>query len=152
MQKHFTGQRSRILAAFLLLLLAVYSAFGQGTTGAIDITVTDNTGAVIPGAKVSALNLGTGAEYRTESDASGRAQFLLLRAGNYRVTVEQQGFEKLVRDGVIVNSAEIAYLGLKVSVGAVSETVTVEARSPLLQTEHATLGQVVEERQITGTP
>jgi hypothetical protein len=122
MQTYFTVQRSQIAALFLLLLFAALAAFGQGTTGAIDVTVTDNTGAVIPGAKVSALNLGTGAEYRTESDASGRAQFLLLHAGSYRVTVEQQGFEKLVRDGVIVNSAEIAYLGLKVSVGAVNET------------------------------
>jgi outer membrane receptor protein involved in Fe transport len=149
MQREF----SRLaLRSFLFLIAAVSAVFAQGTTGAIDVTVTDTTGSVVPGAKVTALNVGTGAQYRSESDSAGRSQFLLLRAGNYRVTVEQQGFEKLVRDGVIVNSTDIVHLDLKLSVGAVSETVTVAATSPLLQSEHATLGQVVEQRQITGTP
>ncbi len=137
---------------FLSLLLAACAAFGQGTTGAIDVTVTDTSGAAVPGAKVSAVSNGTGASYRTTSDAAGRAQFLLLRAGSYKVTVEQQGFEKLLRDGVIVNSADIVHIDLKLAIGAVSETVTVASTTPLLQSEHATLGQVVEQRQITGTP
>ncbi len=136
----------------LPLLIVIGSAFGQGTTGAIDVTVTDTSGSVVPGAKVTAVNLGTGAAYSAEADGAGRAQFLLLRAGTYSVTVEHQGFEKLVRDGVIVNSTDIERLNLKLAIGAVSETVTVAGTTPLLQSEHATLGQVVEQRQITGTP
>lgn len=145
--RHFAA-----LTFFSLLIAATPVVFAQGTTGAIDVTVSDTTGSVVPGAKVTALNLGTGAEYRGETDAGGRSQFLLLRAGNYRVVVEQQGFEKLIRDGVIVNSTDIVHLDLKLAVGAVSETVTVASTSPLLQSEHATLGQVVEQRQITDTP
>jgi outer membrane receptor protein involved in Fe transport len=152
-KKLFEGLFSSLSTrVFLTLLVVACAAFGQGTTGAIDITVTDTSGAAVPGAKVSAVNVGTGASYRTESDSGGRAQFLLLRAGSYRVTVEQQGFEKLLREGVIVNSTDIVHLDLKLAVGAVSETVTVAATSPLLQSEHATLGRVVEQRQITGTP
>ena len=103
----------RAAAYFLSLFAMAHSAFAQGTTGAIDVTVLDNTGSVIPGSKLTAINTGTGAEYRTESDAAGRGQFLLLRPGTYRVTVEQQGFEKLVRDGVIVNATEIVHLDMK---------------------------------------
>jgi outer membrane receptor protein involved in Fe transport len=143
---------SKMIAITLSLSLLVCAVFGQGTTGAIDVTVVDNTGAVIPGAKLTAVNTGTGATYRAQADAAGRGQFLLLRVGNYRVTVEQQGFEKLVRDGVIVNATDIVHLDLQLSVGAVSETITVAATTPLLQAEHATLGQVVEQRQITDTP
>src|SRR5579864_8393193 len=99
MHKGFLSQGS-ILGLFariiLALLIVAAAAFGQGTTGAIDVTVTDTTGSVVPGAKVTALNTGTGAEYRSEADSGGRAQFLLLRAGVYSVTVEQQGFDKLV--------------------------------------------------------
>jgi hypothetical protein len=137
---------------FLALLVVTAFAFGQGTTGGIDVTVTDSSGSTVPGAKVSTLNTGTGAQLRSQTDNSGRAQFPLLRVGTYNVTVEQQGFEKLVREGVIVNATDIVHLELKLSIGAVSQTLTIEATSPLLQTEHATLGQVVEQRQITGTP
>ena len=145
----FSGVFVRV---FICLFMAMLPAFGQGTTGAIDVTVTDNSGSVIPGAKVTAVSRETGAAFRTEADGGGRAQFLLLRAGTYNVTVEQQGFDKLQREGVIVNATDIVHLNLKLAIGAVNETVTVAETSPLLQSEHATLGQVVEQRQITGTP
>jgi outer membrane receptor protein involved in Fe transport len=141
-----------LVRLFLALLVVTVAAFGQGTTGGVDVTVTDSSGSTVPGAKVTALNTGTGAQLRVQTDNGGRAQFPLLRVGTYNVTVEQQGFEKLVREGVIVNATDIVHLDLKLSVGAVTQTMTVEATSPLLQTEHAVLGQVVEQRQITGTP
>src|SRR5579871_1310379 len=104
------------LRIFLSLLMAAFAAFGQGTTGAIDVTVTDNSGSVVPGTKLTATNTGTGAQYRSEADNGGRAEFLLLRAGTYTVTAEQPGFEKLVQNGVIVNSADIVHLDLKLAV------------------------------------
>src|SRR5689334_3254880 len=125
-------------ALCVLLLVVVHATFGQGTTGAIEVTVTDNTGSVVPGAKLTAVNTGTGAESRVESDAEGRAQFLLLRAGTYNITVEQQGFDKLVRQNVIVNATDIVGLNLKLAIGAINQTVTVADTSPLLQSEHAT--------------
>ena len=116
------------------------------------LLLTDASGSVVPGARITAVNTGTGAQFRSLSDNAGRAQFLLLRPGAYTVTAEQQGFERLVREGVIVNATDIVHLDLKLSVGAVTQTLTVAETSPLLQSEHATLGQVVEQRQITGTP
>lgn len=144
-----SGSFLRRIAALLVVTGCV---FGQGTTGGIDATVADSSGSIVPGARVTALNTGTGLQLRSQTDSNGHTQFPLLRVGTYTVTVEQQGFEKLVREGVIVDATDIVHLDLKLAVGAVTQTLTVEATSPLLQTEHAVLGQTVEQRQITGTP
>jgi outer membrane receptor protein involved in Fe transport len=138
---------------FIVCLVSMACAlFGQGTTGAIDVSVTDNSGGAVPGAAVTAVNTGTSAEFHAVTDEYGRCQFPLLRAGTYRVQVQHAGFEQLVRDGVIVNSTNMVQLDLKLAVGQVSETVTVAAQTPLLQTDQATMGQVVEQRQISSTP
>lgn len=136
---------------FCLLALAG-AAFAQGTTGTIDVQVSDSSGSAVPGASVTAVNTGTGAAAKTQSDQVGRCQFPLLRAGSYRITVEQQGFDKLVRDDVIVNATTTTHLDLRLTVGSRSETITVEASTPLLQTDQATMGSVVEGRQLTSTP
>ena len=114
--------------------------------------MTDTSGLAVPVAAVTVTNVDTGADYHAQSDDTGRCQFPLLRAGTYRVFVEHVGFEKLLQDGVIVNSTNIVHLDLKLALGAVTETVTVAAVTPLLQSEQATMGQVVEQRQITSTP
>ena len=124
----------------------------QGTTGAIDVTVTDTSGSVVPGASVTATNMETGAVSSAKSDDVGRCLLPLLRVGRYRIVVEQAGFQKLQRDDVIVNATETVRLDLRLAVGALSETVTVTEATPLLQSEQATMGHVVEQRQITSIP
>ena len=152
-QLHLFQSSRRLAVRTIFCLLAVAcTAFGQGTTGAIDVTVTDTSNSAVPGAVVTAVNVGTSAEFHAVTDEAGRCQFPLLHAGTYRVMVQHPGFEKLARDGVVVNSTNIAYIGMKLAVGAVSETVTVASQTPLLQTEQATMGQVVEQRQISNTP
>src|SRR5450432_418949 len=140
------------MAAVFCWLAVAGAAFAQGTTGAIEVQVSDSSGSAVPGASVTVVNLGTGAGSNAQSDQVGRCQFLLLRAGTYRITVEQQGFDKLVRDDVIVNATTTSHLDLRLAVGSRSETITVDASSPLLQTDQATMGNVVEERQLTSTP
>ncbi|MCL4853298.1 MAG: carboxypeptidase regulatory-like domain-containing protein, partial [Bryobacteraceae bacterium] len=137
------------LAFFILCSVALY---GQGTTGAIEALVADSSGAAVPGAVVTAENIGTGAVFNVQSDATGRASFPLLRPGRYRVTAEIKGFQKLERSEVIVNATETVRLDLKLVLGAVSETVTITAETPLLQSERATMGHVVEQRTITSIP
>lgn len=138
-----------VLALFVVLCAFVWA---QGTTGAIDITVTDSSGSVVPGATVTAVNTATGADFRAQTDEVGHCLFPTLRAGPYRLVVEQTGFQKLQRDEVIVNATEAIHLDLKLAVGAVNETITITEATPLLQSEQATLGHVVEQRQITSIP
>ena len=141
-------------AVLLLGISLLFSSLGfaQGTTGAIDATVLDTSGSVVPGSTLTAVNGGTGANFQAQTVELGRALFPLLRAGTYRITVEQTGFQKLQRDDVIVNATEIVHLDLKLAVGAVSETITITEATPLLQSEQATMGHVVEQRQITSIP
>ncbi len=143
----------RIIVSFVAVFSFFSAAlYGQGTTGAIETLVTDSSGAAVPGAAVIAENVGTGAVFNAQSDAAGRASFPLLRPGRYRVTAEIKGFQKLERSEVIVNATETVRLDLKLVLGAVSETVTITAETPLLQSERATMGHVVEQRTITSIP
>jgi len=141
-----------LIATIFCLLLAAGAAFAQGTTGSIDITVTDNSGSAVPEAAVTAINAGTGAISHAQSSDLGRCLFPLLRAGTYTVTVERAGFETLKRENVIVNSTETVHLDLRLQVGAITESVTVNALTPLLQTQEATQGHTIEGQQITATP
>src|SRR6266481_1237829 len=137
---------------FLALLMVAVPAIAQETTGAIVGTVKDSSGSVIVGAKVTVLNADTDFQSQVISDADGSYLFPLLRAGRYRMTVEAPGFQKLLRTDVIVNTTERVHLDLTLQLGAVSETVTVHGETPLLQSEKATIGQVVEERAIVSIP
>ena len=137
---------------FVLILSAGSPAFGQVITGSIVGTVMDNTGAVIPGAAINSINQDTGAESSTTSDQAGNYQLTLLRAGAYQIVATTAGFQRLLRDGVIVQTAEVIRVDLNLEVGVVTETVTVVAETPLLQSEQATLGHVVDQRSITSIP
>src|SRR5499427_8256443 len=141
---------SRLSVCFLLFAIA--PVFAQETTGGIVGTVKDASGSTIPGARVSAANAETDVESQVLSDETGIYQFPLLRAGRYRLTEEAPGFQKLVRPDVVVNTTERLHLDLALQVGGVNETVTVSAETPLLQSEKATVGQVVEQRAIESIP
>ncbi len=136
----------------LCALGAFHLAWGQVITGSIVGTVTDNTGSVIPGATVTASNVETGAEASAQTGPAGNFNLNFLRAGTYIVTVESAGFQRLQRDNVTVRTTESVRLDLTLQVGMVTETVTVTAETPLLQSEQATLGHVVEEETITSIP
>ena len=142
----------RLLGYVGLTVLLCSLGFAQGTTGAIDITVTDSSGSVMPGVSVSAVNIETGAQTKVTTDEVGRCLFPLLRAGKYRLIAEQTGFQKLLRDDVTVNATESIHIDMRMAVGGVNETVTVTESTPLLQSEQATMGHVVEQRQIVSIP
>ena len=114
--------------------------------------VKDSSGAAIAAARVVAVNQETSAELEAVTDQEGNYQFQLMRAGTYRVVAEHPGFQRLQRNDVIVNTTERVRVDLMLTIGAVSETVSVTAETPLLQTERATVGQVVEQRTIQSIP
>jgi hypothetical protein len=141
---------ARVLCLSIISLATICVA--QEITGSITGVVHDNSGAILPGTNLVAANVDTGLEIRATTDAEGVYSFPLLRPGKYRVTIEKQGFQRLVRENITVNTAERLRLDFSMEVGAVSETVTVTAQTPLLQSEQATLGHVVEGRTITSIP
>ena len=140
------------IAAFLGLVLTSAVAFAQEITGSINGVVRDNSGGVLPATVLKISNLDTGYEARAEADEAGSYTFTVLRPGRYRLVAEKAGFQKLLRENVIVNTSERLRLDVSLEVGAVTETVTVSSQAPLLQSEQATLGHVVEGRTITAIP
>ena len=141
-------KRSVYLPFFLFAVLCLFMipAAGQETTGGIVGVVKDSSGSTVAGARITAVNEETDLESQAVSDETGGYQFPLLRAGRYRLAVTAPGFQKLLRPDVIVNTTERVHLDLTLLVGGVNETVTVTGETPLLQSEKATVGQVVEQR------
>lgn len=136
---------------FVWAILSVGILSAQETTGSITGIVKDPTGAVIVGASVTASNQETAAEFRAVTDANGAYQFPLLRAGSYRIVVESKGFQR-VQQMVVVNTSERPRIDITLIVGQVSDTINVTAETPLIQSEKATIGQVVEQRTIQSIP
>src|SRR5438477_4728626 len=98
--------------AFTCFLLCVFSAWSQTERGGIRGTITDPTGAVVPSAKVTATNVGTGINTTTSSTDSGTYNISGLPPGAYRVEVSASGFRTVVRENVVVNAASVIGLDL----------------------------------------
>jgi hypothetical protein len=120
--------------AFCLSFLAL-AAFAQTDRGTITGTVSDPAGAVVPNAPIEAKNVATDAVYPTATSATGNYTIAQLPAGTYDLTVTVAGFKKYVRTGIIVEVAGTDRVDVALEVGAPSESVTVNAETPMLKTE-----------------
>jgi hypothetical protein len=143
---------SRGLFCLAVLLGLTVPALAQTFFGSIVGTVTDATGAVLPQSSLTLMNLGTSERKTTESDPAGNYQFLNLVPGRYRVEVEKAGFKRLTRDEIVVEVQAAVRIDAGMQVGDVGQTVEVTAQTPLLQTESASLSEVVDARKVEQMP
>src|SRR5947199_5079944 len=119
----------------VVLSMAITSrAAAQGTTSRVLGVVTDQTGAIVPGATVTLSNEATGVSYNTTTTGAGTYAFEAIQVGTYSLTVELQGFKKFVSTGNAVNISEPTTINAKLEAGGVSELVEVSASSPIVQT------------------
>ena len=114
--------------------------------------VSDESGAVIPGAKITLVNLGTNDTRAFQADASGVYAFPQLAPGEYSLTVEVTGFKKEVRRGIALETGQDARIDLTLKVGNVNETVDVTSEAPLIQSENMAMGNVVDQKKIVELP
>lgn len=135
-----------------VLMVVAMPASAQTSYGSVVGTVTDASASSIPGAGVTLTNLGTTERRTAETDVSGNYQFVNLVPGNYKLEVEKAGFKHLTRDSVLVQTQNIVRIDAIMELGNVDQQVEVTAQTPLLQTESATQGQVVEGRIVTDMP
>jgi hypothetical protein len=136
----------------MLCSLGVLPGVAQTIRGTLTGSVTDTTGAVLPGATVTVTNNATGINETAVTNSQGSYTIPLLSSGTYRATVELQGFKKYLRDGIVVQIAQTTRLDLVLQVGAVNEAVQVIGESPLVRSNTAELGQVIEMKQIQSLP
>ncbi|HJZ96499.1 MAG TPA: carboxypeptidase-like regulatory domain-containing protein, partial [Candidatus Solibacter sp.] len=141
------------ISAFLFMIIcSAPLARGQSASGEIAGSVLDDSGAAIPKAAVTVLNTDTGLERRFETDSLGNYIFTQLSPGNYSIQVEKSGFQRFVREGITLQVGQRARIDVPLRVGAVSESVSINAQTGLLDVEEASLGQVIENRKILDLP
>lgn len=136
----------------LLCFALVPPVAGQTFYGNVVGTITDASGSAVSDANVVLTNTGTADRRRMSTDAEGGYRFVNLQPGRYRLEAERSGFNRIVRDGIVVEVESTIRIDLSLKVGDVSQTVEVTASTPLLQTENASLGQVVEARKVLEMP
>ncbi len=145
-------KRIRTAAAMLCVCLLSFSAVAQMPTGSIVGVVTDPTGAVIPGAKMTAREVQAGIDRTTTTTGQGYYEFLLLPPGTYEVAVEAKGFQRMVERGVVVNAGKVPRVDFKLQVGAIAQTVEVTGALPLIQSSQTSINKAVDLHSIKSLP
>jgi len=134
------------------LLCHLEKVGAQTATGTILGRISDPSGAVVPQATVEVVNQNTGFTRNMLTDADGGYEFRGLLPGSYSVTASAAGFKKSEAKDVRLQVEQTARMDMALAVGAATETVSVTAEAPLVHTDDASLGQVVEQQQIVTLP
>ena len=142
-----TCKLASLVVASLLLMPATASAQQSASSGLVG-QVTDSSQAAIPGATVTVTNVGTNAQRTTVTDGEGRFSVPALPPATYHIKVELQGFRTAELQNFVLRQGETARPAITLGIATVSESVTVTGEAPLLQTQSASVGQVINEKQI----
>jgi hypothetical protein len=143
------GGRGILLSLFILSATA---ALAQLTTGTISGTVTDPSGAAVPGAAVVVTNVNTGITRNTTTGPAGRYEAPNLPVGQYEVRASLTGFQTSIRAGIELTVGRNAVVDHALQVGEVTQQVTVTGEAPLVQTSSATVSQLVDAQKVEDLP
>lgn len=135
-----------------LLLLFGAGLQAQSVHGSLAGVISDATGAVISGAKISIVNTESGTNYEASSTAVGVFRFPDIALGHFTVTVSAPGFKSSVTKDVLVQIGTVATLNVTLNPGAQNESVTVTAEGPGIETESSDIGGNISARQIVDLP
>jgi outer membrane receptor protein involved in Fe transport len=144
--------RSPLAVVVIVASLASLSLAQTAGTGAIAGTVTDPKGSVVGDATISAIDMITGEKRTAVSSNTGTYLVPLLLPSTYRVEVSKSGFKLSVNADIPVHITETTRVNVQLAIGATHETVEVHANSELLKTEQSTLGNVVDQKQVSALP
>src|SRR5439155_1191611 len=134
------------------VIVTCVTAAGQGATAQISGTVKDQSGAVLPGAEITATQTETGTVRMTLSDETGSYVLPNLPVGPYKLEVSLAGFRTFVQSGIVLQVNSSTVVNAVLNVGQVSETVEVQANAALVETRSTGIGQVVENARILELP
>src|SRR5215813_9748979 len=144
-------RRTSTLVLFLLISsTAILRA--QSTNASLTGRVTDPSKARIMGARITAVSVGTNSRYETTSNGSGEYYLPNLPPSAYRIEVEKAGFKKLIKPDVILHVQDALEVDFEMPVGVASDSITVEAGAPLLNTSDATVSTLVDNRFVENMP
>lgn len=142
----------KTIFCLIFVLAASFATFGQFGSG-IQGTVTDQGGAVVPGAKVSLTNVGTNITVETVTNDSGFYFFNSLVQGNYRLIVSLTGFKKKIVNNLVLGAEKLAGVDVSLETGSITAEVTVEGTEGVtLETEDANVGRNITNREVLQLP
>src|SRR5262245_9542184 len=142
----------RIIDSLAVLLIAVSPVFSQVARGTIVGTVSDATGAIIPGVQVTVINTGTNQTRQAITNERGNYEVDLLPIGEYRVTAELSGFSTKRRENVTLSVGDRLRIDFQLTVGEITDRVDVSTEAPLVQTEDASMSAVMDRQKIVELP
>ena len=143
--------RSAILAGIVWLCAASIPLDAQNTAE-LRGTMTDSTGAVLPGVSITLSNKGSGQERRQLTDPSGNYVFASLPNGDYVLKAELSGFRTQIRDGVTLQVGQRINLDLTLDVGQLTEEVTVTEAAPLMRASDAEISEIISNQRLVDLP
>ena len=136
-----------------ILLALTWQAFGQAITGRLVGTIQDSSQAVVPDARVTITNSGTGISWEVQTDAQGNYVAPSLPSGTYKISVAAAGFRNAVAANVVVSVAQTTRVDVTMELGKLEEILeVVGAAAPLVQSTTSDLGEVVNQRQVQTLP
>ena len=141
-----------VAAAFATLLLLPFSLPAQENSGTILGLISDSTNSPVSGAHVAITGTQTGSKHESVSNTSGEYTIPFLEPGDYDVDVEVAGFKHFIHKSVHVGAGDHAVINIPLEVGNVVDTISVTAEAPILNSETATVGQAITEREVEELP
>src|ERR1700731_592468 len=141
-----------MLASLVVLLCSAAPLRAQVDAGTILGTVTDASGGSVHGATVTLTNEGTNASLSTTTGNDGTYKFTPVKIGSYKLTATIQGFSTVTQKNVVVNVGQDVVVDFTLKPGSVSETVEVASSVPVLETQDASVGQVIDSRNVDNLP
>ena len=137
-----------------MFLLLSFTAIlhAQSTNASLTGRVSDSTKALIADADVAAISSGTNLHYETTTDVSGEYFLSNLPPNSYRIEVEKSGFTKLIKPDVVLHVQDALEINFEMKVGSVSESITVEAGAPVVNSESATVSTVIDRTFVENIP
>lgn len=140
------------ISVLILALLPLTSRILAQTSGSIYGTITDGSGAVISGAVVVATNLNTFASKRLKTDESGNYQFPVLDPGDYEVGASASQFQSQTQSAIRLDANQNVHVSFALKFGSPEQTVTIEARTALVDTRESQIGETVDEMRFADLP
>jgi Carboxypeptidase regulatory-like domain len=150
--KGVLDMKSRIFTIAVALIWSVAGLWAQGDRGIITGTVKDASGAVVPGAQVTAIHLATNTNHKTNTTTSGDFTVPSLPVGDYRVRVENTGFKTHIAGNIVVAAGATVRLDVALELGATQQTVEVSANAQMLQTEAGRVATEVSNKLVDELP
>src|SRR5262245_30946051 len=152
MARLFARTLAACASAAFFVVVGSGTAHAQAVKGGLLGNIVDSSGGALPGVTVTITEVNTNISYTTTTNESGYYIFSNLKDGTYRVAAELSGFKRVVREGVEVEVNSTPRVDMKLEVGAIEESVTVTGTSPLLQTDRADTGRIIESVHLQEVP